>query len=98
MLQLAGSDPISGDANYSISLEELVAADPEVILLGDGAYGQSAETVKARSGWTGMTAVKEDRIVPVDDILITRPGPRIAEGLEALLRAIHPELAGSIPA
>src|SRR5262245_26838066 len=97
MLRLAGSEPIAGDANYSISLEELVAADPELILLGDAAYGQSAETVKARSGWAGMTAVKEGAIFPIDDIVVTRPGPRIADGLEALIRAIHPELASAIP-
>jgi iron complex transport system substrate-binding protein len=97
MFGLAGATPISGDASYSISLEDLVAADPEVILLGDGAYGQSAETVKARAGWEGMTAVKNDRIVAVDDIVITRPGPRLAEGLYGLIVAIHPELAGSLP-
>ena len=49
MFLLAGSEPISGDANYAISLEELVDADPEVILLGDAAYGKSAETVGARA-------------------------------------------------
>ena len=97
MLRLAGSEPISGDANYSISLEELVAADPEVILLGDAAYGQSEETVKARPGWDGMTAVKAGRIAPIDDIIVTRPGPRISEGLYALIVAIHPELEGQLP-
>jgi iron complex transport system substrate-binding protein len=92
MFELAGGKLISGDANYSISLEELVAADPEVILLGDGAYGVTAAQVKAREGWGGMTAVKKSRIVAVDDIVITRPGPRLAEGLKALVAAIHPEL------
>ena len=92
MFKLAGAEPISGDANYSISLEELVDADPEVILLGDAAYGVTAEQVKAREGWAGMTAVKEGRIVAVDDIVVTRPGPRLAEGLRALIKAIHPGL------
>ena len=96
MFKLAGSEPISGDASYSISLENLVAADPEVILLGDAAYGQSAETVKAREGWAGMTAVKDDRIHPIDDIVVTRPGPRIADGLYALIAAIHPELVAQL--
>jgi iron complex transport system substrate-binding protein len=98
MFKLAGGSPISGNANYSISLEDLVAVDPEVILLGDAAYGQTAETVKARHGWDDMAAVKADRIVPIDDIVVTRPGPRIADGLEALIRAIHPELASELPA
>ena len=41
-----------------------------------------------------MTAVKDGRIVVMlDDEVITRPGPRIVDGLEALARAIHPETA-----
>lgn len=92
MFRLAGGEPISGDANYSISLEELVAADPEVILLGDAAYGVTAEQVADREGWDGMTAVKDGRIVAIDDIIVTRPGPRLADGLRALVAAIHPEL------
>jgi iron complex transport system substrate-binding protein len=97
MFALSGATPISGNANYSISLEDLVAADPEVILLGDAAYGQSPATVKARDGWGGMTAVKAGAIFPIDDIVVTRPGPRIVDGLAALIRAIHPELASQLP-
>lgn len=98
MFALAGSELIPGNASYAISLEELVAADPEVILLGDAAYGESAETVAARTGWNGMTAVKDGRIVAIDDIVVTRPGPRLADGLRALIAAIHPELEAQLPA
>ena len=39
-----------------------------------------------------MTAVRDGRIVVMlDDPVITRPGPRIIDGLEAMARAIHPE-------
>jgi iron complex transport system substrate-binding protein len=44
-----------------------------------------------------MTAVRNGRIHPIDDIVVTRPGPRLVEGLEALIRAIHPDLAGQLP-
>ena len=97
LFRLAGAEPISGDASYSISLENLVAADPEIILLGDAAYGVTDEAVAARPGWDGMTAVKDGRIVPIDDIVVTRPGPRLVEGLLALIRAIHPELEADLP-
>ena len=98
MFKLAGGEPISGDASYSISLEELVAADPEVILLGegnnpDGTPRVTLAAVAAREGWDGMTAVKDGRIAQVDDIVITRPGPRLVDGLRALIAAIHPELS-----
>jgi iron complex transport system substrate-binding protein len=92
MLVLAGSDPITTDASYVISLEELVAADPEIILLGDGAYGVTKDQVAARPGWGTMTAVVNGDIVPVDDVVITRPGPRLVDGLRALIKAIHPDV------
>ena len=96
MFRLAGADPIAGGANYTISLEDLVAADPEVILLGDS-KSVKAEDVAKRPGWGGMTAVKQGAIFPIDDILVTRPGPRLVDGLQALIQAIQPQLVGSSP-
>ncbi|MGC8633071.1 MAG: ABC transporter substrate-binding protein [Candidatus Limnocylindrales bacterium] len=95
MIRRAGGDPItSGIAGvYSISLERLVAADPQVIVLGDANYGTTAAMVAARPGWSGMTAVRDHAVRPIDDVIVTRPGPRIIEGLEALAEAIHPGLA-----
>ena len=94
MIELAGGEAITTGSPtvYQISLERLVAADPEVILLGDAAYGVTPESVAARPGWDGMTAVRDGAIYPVDDIVVTRPGPRLVDGLLALARAIHPEL------
>lgn len=95
LLIAAGSEPITGDAlSTSIAPEELVAADPELILLGDASYDPSItpEVVAARPGWGDMSAVREGRVIAfADDLLVTRPGPRIVDGLEALARAIHPE-------
>jgi len=95
LITVAGGEPITGDpASTAIQLEDLIAADPELILLGDAAYDPSVTqaSVAARPGWSAMTAVKAGRIVVMlDDPVITRPGPRIVDGLEALARAIHPE-------
>ncbi|HXQ96622.1 MAG TPA: helical backbone metal receptor [Candidatus Acidoferrales bacterium] len=91
----AGGDPItSGVAGlYSISLERLVADDPQVIVLGDANYGTTPAIVAARPGWGGMTAIVDHAVRPVDDTVVTRPGPRIVEGLAALAEAIHPGVA-----
>ncbi len=95
MIELAGGNPLtSGTAGaFQISEERIVAFDPEVILLGDAAYGVTAAQVAARPAWAGLTAVRSGAIRPVDDVIITRPGPRLAQGLEALARAIHPGLS-----
>jgi iron complex transport system substrate-binding protein len=96
LITLAGGDPVEGDAlSTAIDLEMLVAADPQLILLGDAAYDPTItpETVAARPGWDAMTAVTQGDVRPVtDDIVITRPGPRIVDGLESLARLIHPDL------
>jgi iron complex transport system substrate-binding protein len=101
LIALAGGDPITGDPkSTAIQLELLVAADPQLILLGDASYDPSLATatkalatVRARPGWEGMSAVKAGAVIPfLDDVVTTRPGPRIVDGLEALARAIHPEL------
>jgi iron complex transport system substrate-binding protein len=95
MLQLAGADPVTTDDSYEISLEELIAADPEVILLGDDADYTTAADVAARPGWDGLRAVREGKVFPISDyVLVTRPGPRLADGLRALVRALHPEVLG----
>lgn len=95
MISLAGGTPITtgSTTNFEIPLEKLVTADPELILLGDAAYGTTAAAVKARNGWGGMTAVKSGAIVAVDDVVISRPGPRLVDGLRALALAIHPDAA-----
>jgi iron complex transport system substrate-binding protein len=92
MLELAGADPVTTDDSYEISLEELLAADPEIILLGDDADYTTAADVAARPGWGEITAVKDGSVVAIAEyVLVTRPGPRLADGLRALIEAIHPE-------
>jgi len=92
MVELAGGSPVtSGSAdNFEIPLERLIAADPEVIILGDAAFGTTAEAVAERPGWGVMTAVRTGAVRVADDKLITRPGPRLAQGLRSLILAIHP--------
>jgi iron complex transport system substrate-binding protein len=99
MIVLAGGDPVTTGSStvWSIPLEKLVVADPQVILLADAAYGATADQVAARSGWHGMAAVKAGAVRPVDDTLVTRPGPRLADGLAALAKAIDPTLVLPAP-
>ena len=103
MIALAGGDPVTtGDpAVFAIPVEKLVAADPQVIVLGDAAYGTTPADVAARPGWGGIAAVTSGAVRPVNDTIVTRPGPRIVDGLRALALAIDPKLslpdAGSPP-
>ena len=94
MIELAGADPITtgSPTNWEMPLERLVDADPEVILLGDAAYGVTPEAVRGPARRADLAAVKAGAIHPIDDIIVTRPGPRLVAGLEALVAAIHPDV------
>ncbi len=77
-----------------ISLESLLVKDPALIILGDSNYGVDASQVSARQGWDVLSAVRDGNVVPFDDDLVSRPGPRLVDGLEALAQMIHPEAFG----
>ena len=74
-----------------IGLEALLSMDPDLILLGDAQWGVTPESIAQRPGWNTLTAVKNNRVLPFDDNLIARIGPRQVDGLEALARVLHPE-------
>ncbi len=81
------------DVEYpQLSAEVIVDRNPEVIILADEAAGVSADDVKARPGWDVIAAVKDDRICTVDPDIISRPGPRIVDALEALAECLYPEI------
>jgi iron complex transport system substrate-binding protein len=95
MVTLAGGATITtGDPNnYEIPLEKLIAADPQIIVIGTNAFYSPAPTaVATRTGWKVMTAVKNHDIRTVDDTEITRPGPRLAIGLANLAKTIWPDV------
>jgi len=83
---------IASDPYPQLSLEQVVAANPTVIVLGDSMWGVTAESVKARPGWETIPAVQSDNIFPFDDNLVSRPGPRLVDGLEQLAKLLRPGL------
>jgi iron complex transport system substrate-binding protein len=83
-------DELSGDF-AQISLETLLVKNPDLIILGDSNYGVDIQQVASRPGWETLGAVKTSRVYPFNDDLVSRPGPRLVDGLEALAQLIHPE-------
>ena len=98
LIQMAGGvnlgDELDGEW-IQISLEALLQADPQIILLGDSMYGSTAEAASQRTGWSEISAVKSGKLFEFDDNLVTRPGPRLVEGFELIAQMIHPELFNS---
>lgn len=98
LIGMAGGTNVAANAKAQwaqFSLEELIKADPEIVVLADALVPtnpQTPELVAKRNGWEQLTAVKKKAIYPIDTNEVSRPGPRIVEGLEKLAAILHPEL------
>jgi iron complex transport system substrate-binding protein len=95
LLRMAGGRNVAsglGSAWAQISSEEILRQDPDIILLGDAAYGVTVESIAGRPGWAQLKAVRNGAVHAFDDNLVSRPGPRLVDALEAFLILLHPEL------
>jgi iron complex transport system substrate-binding protein len=88
MISLAGGQNIAQDVSgWSYTLESLVEADPDIILISEE---MKADFVEAEN-YKDLTAVKNSHIYGINKDLIERQGYRNAEGLRTLAMIIHPE-------
>jgi len=84
-----------GQQYPKVSAETVLQADPEIIILGDSPFGQSADTLARRPGWNAVAAVQRGAIVTItqnEADVLSRAGPRLVEGLELIAKAVQPEL------
>jgi iron complex transport system substrate-binding protein len=71
-----------------LSAEYILQADPQLVVLADSVCcDQTASTVAARPGWTGVAAVRSKRVVPIDDSVASRWGPRLVQFVRAVATA-----------
>jgi len=92
LITLAHGHNISGDAGMPypmISREEIYIREPEVILATHDVAMSVNEVLAAYPEWSRLPAVRDKRVVLLDANLVTRPGPRIVDALEAIILGIH---------
>lgn len=98
MITLAGGENVASDLTgwNEINEENIIKANPDVILYAKSVVDENnrtlADIIKSRGGWDQITAVKEGRIIGLDDNLLSRPGPRVTKGLIDVANAIYPDL------
>jgi len=96
LLSRAGCRSVSARARSDYpqwSVEDLVRQDPEVYLVSSES-GATPKAVASRPGFDAVAAIAAGRVVPIDADLVSRPGPRVVDGLRLLARALHPEAFG----
>lgn len=77
----------------TLDAESFIERNPDVIITTYGFYTENAvDSVLAREGWQEVTAIKNKEVFDVHSDMVTRSGPRLAEGIEELAKAIYPEV------
>lgn len=91
LITLSGGVNVADQAGwYEISEEKIIESNPGVILFSKNIEGLEAQ-IKGRAGWDKINAISQNRVFPQDDNLISRPGPRVTQGLLEVAKAIYPE-------
>ena len=95
MLADIHADNVAGDQQgwIKVDQESIIQKNPDVIITTYGYYVKNpAQQVLSRKGWENINAVKNKQVMDVNSDLVDRPGPRVVEGVEALAKAIYPDV------
>jgi ABC-type Fe3+-hydroxamate transport system substrate-binding protein len=90
LLGLAAARNVFRDADTrwpSVSLEQILARDPDVVVLPTGASADAAARLRAQPGWRDLRALANGCVVEIDADLANRPGPTMGEAAAALAHA-----------
>ena len=73
----------------AVSQEQVIERNPDYIVLVTGMGEAAPDEVKARDGWSEMTAIKNNAIYNADSYAMTRPAPRLAEAVVDLYNFLN---------
>lgn len=91
MIEMAGGVNSAKDgSNWKYSIEQLLQKNPNILICSK--LYDSKKGIAASVGYKDLTAVKKGKLLEIDDNLISRQGPRLADGLYTLAKLIHPQL------
>ena len=94
LLAAAGGRNVVKQAGFvPYSVEQLVADDPQVYMATKGSMSDPAELTR-RPGYDKLQSVKNSRVAVLDDNLVSRPGPRVVQGVRQMAEALHPDAFG----
>ncbi len=91
LTQAGGTNVVTLTGYVGYSVEQLVKDQPSVYL-GTLSSITDTATVAARPGYSAIAAVQNGRVFSLNDNLVSRPGPRLIEGVREIAKALHPSV------
>jgi iron complex transport system substrate-binding protein len=94
LIERAGGRSVTSDVNEAwprLSDEAALASRPEAVMMLSGDAMGAAANTKVAAALRNSPAVQNGRVYVIDGDLLTRPGPRLIDGLEQMAHALHPE-------
>ncbi|MBS4223470.1 ABC transporter substrate-binding protein [Lederbergia citrea] len=85
---------VSEEGWVQLNEEAVIKLNPDVFVITYNFEKNASDKVLKRAGWQDITAIKEKQVHEVNEDLVSRPGPRIVEGVEELAKAIYPDVFG----
>ena len=99
LVEIAGGINVAQDESgwVQINEEHIIQSNPDVILYAADLVDFDTqkpleEIITGRAGWSSIQAVANDQVIGIEQNTMSRPGPRLAEGLVWIAKALYPEL------
>ena len=97
MIEILGAENVFGDQEgwLAVSVEEAIAANPDVILMDCNWMPGAADMVKALEGWENVNAVKNGEVYQIDEDACSRPNHHISDATLEWGKCIYPDTYGN---
>ncbi|MBB5082392.1 ABC transporter substrate-binding protein [Nonomuraea endophytica] len=90
LTNIADKAPGAAGGYPKLSAEFVAKSDPDLIFLADvKCCQQNKDTLAKRPGWKGLSAIKNDQVVLLDDDIASRWGPRVVDLAKAIGDAVN---------
>lgn len=92
MITLANGENIAHTSTTAyplLSREEILRRQPDVIIATNDIVRSTSDILSSYPEWKTLSAIRNKSVGIVDASIVSRPGPRIVDGLDAVVKAIH---------
>ncbi|MBR6404038.1 MAG: ABC transporter substrate-binding protein [Eubacterium sp.] len=93
MITTIGAENVTGDQNswVSISEEEAIAMNPDVIITNVTYVDNVTDVIKSAAGWENVTAIQNDAVYFIDSNSSNQPNQHVLDAMIQMAKQIYPD-------